>query len=422
MNNSILRRITVFFAIYFASCIVSYAQVDSPYLPDSLYGTTVTLKANKRIYMPTYEQASAIHTASLNKKYYNFTIDISKCKTKKIPKQSSFVVTCFFRTQKEIDYDLYGVFFKNSLYFIRPEDVVDNSLIEDTNLNIREEYDRLLWNEHRLKNDYDNLKLSKEDEIIRALNKIDDTETKKDAIIDSIYMAKFEEVSKPIKEEYNNWYDKLNQEGRKAAEILTIQHSTLYAPNSAGGCDYSLGFTNMSNKTIKYLYWYGSIYNAVNDKVDCSIRGTYFFSGKCTGPYAPSDYCEANWDTIIYNWSAKEIKFSKITVMYMDGTSVSLSAKDILSISDAPQCVIPKGESSLLNFEVRQSYNDSLRKERKIWEKRKKSLPNIEEEVSGLFYDEDLEKFYRPLIDLENKIKESSVNLTNFESRNFITK
>lgn len=420
MNNSILRSITVFFAIYFASCIVSYAQIDSPYLPDSLYGTTVTLKANKRIYAPTYEQASLIRNASLNKLYYNFTIDIANCKTKKIPKQSSFVVLGFLRTKEDIDYDLYGVLFKNLFYYIRPEDVVDNSLLEETNLKIREEYDRLLNEESRLKRDYDNLIQAKEREISQALADIEKKEDRKEFTIDSLSNAKIDKETKSIMKDYNEWYEYLTPTGQKIAKILTIQQSTLCSPNSAGGCDYTLEFTNMSNKTIKYLYWYGSVYNAVNDKVACSIRDTYFFSGKDTGPYPPNDICEANWDNVIYNYSANEMRLSKITIVYMDGTSVNLSAKDILCISDAPQCVVPYYRKYLYRENTKTKYNNKLSRQRATWERRNLYLDDIDNHIVSQYPDLDI--YYQPIKDLRKEIEETSTNIKNFESRNYITK
>lgn len=70
-----MRTIRLFyictFAILSLSIANSYAQVDSPYLADSLYGTTITLKPKGSLYVLTQKQAQLVHNAAINN-YFKF--------------------------------------------------------------------------------------------------------------------------------------------------------------------------------------------------------------------------------------------------------------------------------------------------------------------------------------------------------------
>ena len=64
--------------------------------------------------------------------------------------------------------------------------------------------------------------------------------------------------------------------------------STEFRINSVGGVNVTIDYCNNSGKTIKYITWYMTPYNAVGDPVRCSIRGYSQVSGKTTGPVEPS--------------------------------------------------------------------------------------------------------------------------------------
>lgn len=68
-----------------------------------------------------------------------------------------------------------------------------------------------------------------------------------------------------------------------ALEVISTEFST----NSVGGVTVDIYYCNNSGKAIKYITWYMTPYNAVNDAVKCSVRGYSQVTGKTTGPIEP---------------------------------------------------------------------------------------------------------------------------------------
>lgn len=122
---------------------------------------------------------------------------------------------------------------------------------------------------------------------------------------------------------------------RKAKRIDFLRHSIhittarLSSPNSAAGVDAIIYYKNLSNKTIKYFIWEGYAKNAVGDIVENEIGGNVSFSGKDTGPIRPGKTGGGCWDCIIYNWTAKKLVMTSVTIEYMDGTELKISKKEI---------------------------------------------------------------------------------------------
>ena len=59
--------------------------------------------------------------------------------------------------------------------------------------------------------------------------------------------------------------------------------------DTVGGVSAGINYCNNSQKTIKYITWYLTPYNAVGDTVRCTISGRSQVTGKTTGPIVPSD-------------------------------------------------------------------------------------------------------------------------------------
>ena len=122
---------------------------------------------------------------------------------------------------------------------------------------------------------------------------------------------------------------------REAEHIYELTHSIkitsawLDRPNSAGGCDANVYYKNMSDKTIKYLYWEGYPMNAVGDRVGCDIRGFQTFRGKDTGPVKPGHSGGGCWSCAWYNYSARKLVLTSIDITYMDGTSFSITSSEL---------------------------------------------------------------------------------------------
>lgn len=113
---------------------------------------------------------------------------------------------------------------------------------------------------------------------------------------------------------------------KKSVKITTTK---LSSPNSAGGCDATIYYKNISNKTIKYFDWTGYCINAVGDRVLCEIRRDEIYRGRDTGPVRPGKYSGGTWDCIIYNWSAKKIILTGVEIEYTDGSYLNISQNEL---------------------------------------------------------------------------------------------
>lgn len=101
-------------------------------------------------------------------------------------------------------------------------------------------------------------------------------------------------------------------------------------PNSAGGVSVNFSFKNLTEKTIKYAYFWFTPYNAVQDKVNCSIRRESTRGVKYTGPLSPgaTNY-GALFENAWYNNSITSVRLSHVLVEYMDGTEERVEVTDI---------------------------------------------------------------------------------------------
>lgn len=127
---------------------------------------------------------------------------------------------------------------------------------------------------------------------------------------------------------------RIEQENLRILDLKnTIKIINVYTsePNSASGVDIHTIWKNTSNKTIKYISFYWTPYNAVNDEVPCLIRGFKNWGGKVTGPIKPGQVYGygRSWECLWYNNTIKRATLDKIEIEYMDGTSKIIEYYDI---------------------------------------------------------------------------------------------
>lgn len=149
-----------------------------------------------------------------------------------------------------------------------------------------------------------------QDSLIKRTAFIQDSLEKRDAFIqDSLEMARIEEVKHSI----------------------AITSYYLSKADYCGGRSVYFHFKNISKKTIKYLTWEGSFYNAVGDLVSCEIRNYCTMRGTVTGPIKPNgtNWDSYYWDCVIYNYTARRIEITNIEIEYMDGTSLNIRGNEI---------------------------------------------------------------------------------------------
>lgn len=130
----------------------------------------------------------------------------------------------------------------------------------------------------------------------------------------------------------------LVEERRKAREqelknTIRVKRVWTSNPDSAGGVELYINFTNMSNKTIKYVTFGIKLYNAVDDVVQCkydkTITGVYYC--RDTGPYEKGEGLSGtswHWGDF-YNWDIDHAELVSIEIEYMDGTEIEIDGDDI---------------------------------------------------------------------------------------------
>lgn len=105
----------------------------------------------------------------------------------------------------------------------------------------------------------------------------------------------------------------------------------LSGANSCGGRDIHFNYQNLSKKTIKYLDFSVTFYNAVGDLAYDEIRGYCGFNGRTTGPIKPngSNYDSCLYECAIYNYQAKKMTLNSIRIEYMDGSVLRIDGADL---------------------------------------------------------------------------------------------
>ena len=161
---------------------------------------------------------------------------------------------------------------------------------------------------------------------------------------------------------------KIKTISKKASDIkrtIRITKPKISKMNFLGGVDFEIYWRNQSSKKIKYLEFYVTPYNAVNDRMSwmgksstwCYITGPirkttvgeyYCYKGEWETIFKEKNTYStlyptytlkkldlnntfncAVWENVWYNSDIDKIKLSKIRIKYMDGTSKTISGKDI---------------------------------------------------------------------------------------------
>lgn len=117
----------------------------------------------------------------------------------------------------------------------------------------------------------------------------------------------------------------------KAREIIRVSKLIPSKPNSDSGVDLYITFQNKSPKEIKYAYFIVVPYNAVGDRVRCTITGESEAQLRDTGPIKQGQTSGSGgfWECVWYNSTITEAKITEIKIDYMDGSTALLSGDDI---------------------------------------------------------------------------------------------
>ena len=318
---------TILFILFYIPC---WAQYDEFYKVDNNTYVTTTLDAE--LYELSPYKYDILKNRPSNFPDIRDLVNVSDCKIKKIKKPQQLRVLRYTNTSKHQDFNAFIVDYKGEIWVLQSCDVQDNTLLKARSAKMLSTKQDLETRQQALSKELDSLVAIYTKESTDSLEYYKKLKTQLPQIRDSVVnvvKAKYQYQRDSI---FNNWLKNQTASVRRAASVIRIDETRLGYPNSVGGCDYHLYFTNLSSKTIKYLRWSGQVYNRVNDPVYCEIRRTSTFSGRDTGPIAPGENGGGCWDCIVYNYAADTVKLNSITIDYTDGSHFSLSASDIRTL------------------------------------------------------------------------------------------
>lgn len=154
--------------------------------------------------------------------------------------------------------------------------------------------------------------------------------------LDSVSQNKITNYSKLVSSRKTlNELIKQKDLAKKAEELRNIIRISKFKqsnPNSAGGVDVFIGFTNNSDKTIKYIYFEVTPYNAVGDEVYSQIGNESTVLLQDTGPYQKGEGLSGTyyyWQNMWYTWDISSIVLDKIEIEYTDGSTKTISGDEV---------------------------------------------------------------------------------------------
>lgn len=355
-------------------------------------------------------------------------IDYSNYSQTVIKKSKDFRVAGYASSKKQLYYDTYAIVIKDIVYLLPAEYVLDNTLIEAENNKLQSEHDKWSNRVTLLQNEYDSLRATY----------IAECETKYlyyKQIVDSL-TPQVDSVESVARENYKakedsvfpKWYNTLPSSAKNAYDNkIEIISAELQSPNSAAGCDAIFVYKNKSKKTIKYLSWTCSFYNAVHDKVACDIRGYTSFTGKDTGPVKFGEEGGGLWECVIYDWAADYMKIEGISITYLDGSTTSISASDIKHLLSGPnynKFTEENGIESEVVGRASQSLREELRQAENFMDDWKERLDLF---TKGIYtqltaYDSNVEhkELYRRLDKIQKDMAVYKHKLEEFEKKNLL--
>lgn len=95
------------------------------------------------------------------------------------------------------------------------------------------------------------------------------------------------------------------------------------------GVSVQFHLINNSNKTIKYATFYLLPFNAVGDKISCRNTGKTVALCDFTGPLDPGSKRPVIFEDVWYNNHISKVLVAKVSITYMDGTSIEIRHSDI---------------------------------------------------------------------------------------------
>ena len=430
-----MKRILLFFilSLFYQVLFASYPEEDITWLSeDEAY--SVTTAHHSIAYEMRGKPSYYTWRATWNNKFrVRKVIPYDSYKQKKIKKTTTFIVRGYVNKAPQLSYDTYVIEIKDVLYLLPSQYVSQDSRLTKINNELAKEYKSLIDAEQRYKEKIENLIAQTISEYEDSLSYYRTVKYTYPGIIESIEKSISDDFKRMETEELDGWINSLPASTKRIyTNVLDLDQATLHSPNSVGGCDCSIYYQNKSSKTIKYLYWTGSFYNAVGDYVRCEIRGSSSFTGKDTGPVSSGEWGGGTWDCVIYDWSADYVTLSDISITYMDGSSVSIGALDIKHLLTKPKLTLGSdrairkygGSESYVIRKKTQPYKDKLKNcdyEIKKWTDRLELLYEREIRIPfGAPDDNHHSAKIKAISSLYSSLYSTRESISKFRSRNFL--
>lgn len=350
-------------------------------------------------------------------------VDVSDCKIKRLKKSQPLRVLRYTNTSKHQDFNAYIVDYKEKIWVLYNCDVKDNTQLKARSAKMLSAKQDLENRRQALSRELDSLVAIYAKESADSLNYYKNLKPRLSAIRDSLENIIAIKYQRQREENFNKWLKQQSLSVRRAASVIRISKAELESPNSAGGCDYHLYFTNLSSKTIKYLRWSGQVYNRVNDPTYCEIRRSASCSGYYTGPITSGEERWGCWDCVIYNHDADTVKLDNISIDYMDGSHFYLSASDIRALIKSPRMeyrwLLDKEECNERDVARHSVISDEKCREKiQIWDDRVDHMKYkhfFRGTWEGIYYDYQYSDVYKRLGGITAEIDKIKSEIERFE-------
>ncbi|MBO7300338.1 MAG: hypothetical protein J6U53_02895 [Tidjanibacter sp.] len=410
----------IFSVLVAISSIFAYAQVsDRMTWVEGRDGYVVTLPKVVVYEIPNNPNGYSIWAISSDK--IRGVISVDDFKAKKLKKSQTLLVRGYANRTKSLGYDTYIVEYKDKRYLLPCESVDGTALIESVNRALKKEYDSMTMELEQTQRELDSLVTTHTKKCEERLAYYNELQERLPVAIDSVKNKAKADYEALKQSEIDRWYSTLPKSTKSAYAKLSISDAILSSPNSASGCDYTFVYTNKSKKTIKYLYWEGNFYNAVNDPVYCEIRGYGSFRGQDTGPVVSGESGGGVWDCVIYNWSADYVKLSSVSIIYMDGSTATIGAADIKRLLTEPEGATWYEEQQVVE-NASKSYERQLVEcngEVRTWQYRLNYLQAGNFRYGG-YENGEYEEIFEKISRLYNKSNTLKDRLSKFEAKNLL--
>lgn len=179
------RHLLLLLVAALLSFLPAFAQADLPYLPSGDH-YTVTIARTSLLYPLSPAETASVREKAAGKAYDDTVVNPSARKHVRVARGKDLQVVGYARSVRDIGYDLYVVSIGDALFYMSPEYVVDNSVLEKKNYLIVDMYNDISERLDAKRDEWRRLALSKAPAVEAGLRKASFDEARRDAIVDSL--------------------------------------------------------------------------------------------------------------------------------------------------------------------------------------------------------------------------------------------